>query len=248
MKRIALLISHPGELGEENYLAVDKDIEGWKGHLLSPLGGGWREAEIRMLSSPSLFSLQNEIQKWREIVEYAFIVFSGHGDFSSRANDTILQINSTEEIPSKRLRLAKRETVVLDCCRKVRERRLFESASLESHQSKAEFPHPDYARRAFEIAVNRCEEAVLVLHSCNIDEVAYDDDFGRGGAYSFALINAAKDWQPGRELEPQKGAAYSVVAAHNKAVVALADSEPGRQNPQIKKPRSSPYFPISIWV
>lgn len=250
MRRLALLIAHPGEIGAENYLTVDEDIIGWKRHLLSPLGGKWRESEILVLMSPTSTLLQKTLDKWKGQVDYALIVFSGHGCFSAEANDTMLELNSAEVWASKRLRLANKETIVLDCCRKVVEQHLLKSMVLESIEASAkmDFPNPGLARAAFETQVNKCADAALILHSCDVDEFAYDDEFGRGGAYTHALLKAAADWWPNRELGENKYLTYSVVAAHNKAVDDLAVDGDSRQNPKIKKPRSEPYFPLSVWA
>lgn len=252
MNRLALLIAHPGEEGDDDYLEVESDIQAWSRHLSSPLGGNWLNSEILILRSPSVSELGAVLRHRQGLVDYALIVFSGHGAYSETLDDTILQINSEEELHSKRLHLAKKETIVLDCCRKVIERLFLKSFVLESLTTSRveEFPNPQLARIAFDEAVGKCSDQRLILHSCDIDEVAYDDVYGRGGAYTHALLTAAGRWRPEPELSINQYASLSAAAAHSRATAELwkYPQNPARQNPKIGKPRSGPYLPLSVWV
>jgi hypothetical protein len=250
MNRFALLIAHPGEKGDDDFLEVESDIQAWTRHLLSPLGGNWSENEILILRSPCVADLDAALRRWQGGADYALIVFSGHGAYSETLDDTILQINSKEEYHSKRLHLAKKETIVLDCCRKVIERLLLKSLVLESLTASQadEFPNPQLARIAFNRAVGKCPDQTLILHSCDIDEFAYDDAYGRGGAYTHALLTAAGRWRPEAKLATNQYTSLSAVSAHNRAAADLLKNPQNRQNPKIGKPRSGPYLPLSVWV
>jgi hypothetical protein len=250
MKRLALLVAHPGEIGKQNYLAVDKDIDNWRNHLMSPLGGNWREEEILVLLSPEKYELEGVLAAWKYKIDYSIIAFSGHGAFSESRNDTIIQINSRESFEGKKLHLSKKEIIVFDCCHEVVDKKIQGSLTLESVQASAkiDFPNPHLSRRAFNTAVKACPDGAVILHSSSLNELAYDDEFGRGGAYTFNLLQAARRWWPDEILNENEYKKYSVVAAHDVAANQLSEDERTPQHPTIKKARSGPYLPISIWI
>ena len=54
LTRGALLISNPGEIGEENYAnGVYVDIKNYQQHLTSAVGGAWETSEIQHLDRPA---------------------------------------------------------------------------------------------------------------------------------------------------------------------------------------------------
>lgn len=90
MKRLALLIYNPGTHGAENYCAgVIKDAKNYLRHLSSPTGGLWAEDEIIQLTMPTIKEVQQAAKQFRS-VDYAMIVFSGHGYYSEERDATIL--------------------------------------------------------------------------------------------------------------------------------------------------------------
>lgn len=251
MKRIALIIGYPGEPGDEHYLeGVHGDLQAWKDFLLSPVAGNWNSSEIRVMEGPSAATLNAEISKHKNTVDYALLVFSGHGAYSTAQADTILQLNKDENFGSKGLDVAKKQTVILDCCRKEVEQVLRKSIGIELFESasRSDFPNPQLSRSAFDTAIKNCENGIIIVHSCNIGEYAYDDEFGRGGRYTFNLLNSARKWRHKETLKPNHYVLLTVPAAHNKAVEALSTDKRYEQTPRIAKPRSGAYFPFCVWV
>ncbi|MCL6478698.1 MAG: caspase family protein [Peptococcaceae bacterium] len=120
MKRHALIISNPGELGAENYCeGVKIDVKNYISFLKSPLGGTWYDSEITHLDRPSRANVHNAITNI-SLCDYTFIVFCGHGYFSASKESTILELRKNEEIDSLDLRNgARKRTIILDCCRKI---------------------------------------------------------------------------------------------------------------------------------
>src|ERR1700722_11765209 len=118
--RRALLIANPGESGDENYCkGVYVDVANYRQLLLSAVGGAWEAGEIQSLDRPTV----GEVRMWVadfSRYDYAFIMFSGHGWFSSVDGDRVLILKKGEEIASKELLTGtKKRTVVLDCCQKI---------------------------------------------------------------------------------------------------------------------------------
>jgi hypothetical protein len=250
MRRYALIIGYAGEVNAEDFLdGVDSDIFGWKNFLSSPVGGGWHPHEVKIMVAPRLQEVIAELSKVKGTVDYALIVFSGHGAYSSTKGDTLLQLNKSECLESKQLDAAKKQTVILDCCREVVEQRMQKSvAGLEAVNEGQTIPNPRRARLAFETAVNACPEGLIVINACNIGEYSYDDEFGRGGRYTFAFLEAARNWKYDGPLENNTYKPHSVVAVHNEATKMLAKDARLPQNPKILKMRTAPYFPLCVWI
>jgi hypothetical protein len=85
------------------------------------------------------------------------------------------------------------------------------------------------------------------LYGCSVDETA-GDDAPTGGYYSSRLVAGAEEWVTNqRNLDTDhKYAILSVVEAHLLATPKVQEVSGNRQNPEIEKPRSSPYFPFAI--
>ena len=124
----ALLISNPGESGDENYCrGVYVDVRNYQRFLASPEGGGWSESEIEPpMDRPTKAGLRLKIA---ELAGYDFtmVMFTGHGWYSSTDHDRILILRKGEEIASLDLcQNARKRIVILDCCQVVHKESLLE--------------------------------------------------------------------------------------------------------------------------
>ena len=104
MDRKALIISNPGEVGEENYCdGVSVDVANYINYLTSPLGGAWYRSEIIHLDRPTSTEVDKQI-KLLKGCDYAFIAFCGHGYYSFELKSTILILRKHIELDSLSLR------------------------------------------------------------------------------------------------------------------------------------------------
>lgn len=253
--RRALLISNPGEKGEENYCeGVYTDIANYKRLLLSPVGGWWSESEIEHLDKPTVSEVKNKITAL-STHDYVFIVFSGHGWYSSVDRDRVLQLRKNEHLASLDLHNgAKKRTVILDCCQKVYAEPIMEqrklAANAEIFKSFArKSPDGPSCRRLFLRTIEEIPNCIVRTVSCAQNEVASDSK-ERGGLYNGSLIECVDDWTKEQSRgNTSQGAAYSIVSAHQCASSETIRRSGGTQNPEIDpKPRSSPYFPIAVFI
>jgi Caspase domain len=245
MNRSALLIGSPGVPGRESFLpGVERDLENYNEFLLSPLGGAWRQDEIYILKSPTQNQLDSQIKKLKS-ADYSFVVFSGHGGHSTRRNATIIEICPDVEVDSKILRSGgSKHTLILDCCR-VRVPEVVADSVMAMAKSTDPRLHPANCRKYFDSGISLCPIGLVVVHACDIDETA--GDTSRGGRYSSALINAAENWYKTNTTDTSKSIArLSIVAAHEDCARRVRDLSGSKQNPEIEKPRSDPYFPFAI--
>lgn len=245
MRRKAFIISNPGEQGAENYCqGVLRDIEHYQSFLRSAIGGFWQPSEIEAISRPSVADLRSKMAVL-SAVNYALVVFTGHGWYSSSLDSTVLELRKGQEIDSAELRSAMKETLILDCCREIYPGRPEARALDEMVTKAAPRLDPEECRRYYNKQIEECRNEVLVLHSCSPGETSGDDD-QRGGVYSYSLLQASKDWadQPNRDVSKTY---YwrSVASAHEDAVKRVARLR-SRQSPRIEKPRSAPYFPLCV--
>jgi len=246
MNRKALLISNAGELGADNYCdGVKVDIENYVNFLTSPLGGGWYSHEIETLDRPSVSALKNNLSEI-EKADYAFIVFCGHGYYSSARNSTILQLCKNEEIDSIELRSnTTKRTIILDCCREIVKDIITERVIAKFAEAKRDLNFSE-CRRYFNEAINKCSSSLIVGYACSKDETA-GDSASIGGYYSYSILKSAEEWRKNNNVDiSKKWSQLNIVHAHNSAIDSVRSLSGNTQNPEIDKPRSKPYFPFAI--
>ena len=246
MNRKALLIGSPGTKGSDGYLlGVARDLQNYDRFLRSPVGGSWHPSEILTLDDPPASSVRSAIRSL-ESVDYSFVLFSGHGYYLERKRSTIVCLSDDEEMDSVELRKgSSRHTVVLDCCRKV-ERALLAEDALAKADKAARRLSPSECRRYFDSSILECPSGIIVLHACDVDETAGDDS-RRGGYYAYSLLDTAESWAEQKTTDLSKSfATLRMPRAHEKAAQAVMRLSGNRQNPQIEKARSEPYFPFAI--
>lgn len=248
MKRKALIIGTPGDgVYNKELPGVDIDLANYRRYLRSPLGGAWFDVEIVVMHSPTSQQIQEELNTLRE-VDYAFVSFSGHGGYNTSTRSTHLELGLTDSFDSRLMKIgARKQTVVLDCCRELYTPKLLKSlierASLESLATELD---PRQCRSLFDTHVTRCLPASIVLNACDINETA-GDSANVGGIYSASLIEAAEDFaKEARHRTSGNGAILDVPDAHARAVHKVRKESNSRQNPTIDQPRVSTYFPFAV--
>ena len=250
--RRALLISNPGEIGQENDCkGVYVDIENYQRLLSSAEGGAWEDNEIKHLDRPSA----NNVRDWLTIFstyDYAFVMFTGHGWYSISDRDRVIELRKGEQMASVELiKGSRKRTVILDCCQKVHTESLMEkkAAMMTAFAAKA-VRTADRAtcRKLFLDGLQNASEGILKLTSCSIGEVSTDDDT-RGGRYNGSIIECVDDWFQAQANArfARGGTALSIVAAHECAAAKTRILSADNQNPTIEKPRTAPYFPIAVF-
>ena len=242
MNRKMLIIANPGETGAENYCAgVHQDVVRYKNFFISNSGGAWDPKEIKTLIRP--FSSQVDYAlKELKTADYSIVVYCGHG-YSRKSGTTMVELRTNNDYDSNNFNQgAHKHTVILDCCRATYEP-IYESAQ-ERYDLRDSIEHSivrNQARARFDNAIQSCPSGLVVLYACSIGETAGDDEV-KGGVYSHALRSAAIRWS---RMTTGSGTA-SVVQIHNIATKIVCQETGSHQNPQIIKPRSSPYFPFCV--
>lgn len=221
MKRRALIISNPGEVGGENFCkGVLVDVLQYKAFFKSPYGGLWHDDEVVEICRPSQNEFITAVSSL-SLVDYACIVFTGHGYFDVRKQETILELRQGQEIGANVLGLgARRQTAILDCCRKPHAKKAIVEG-VEKIALKAPFIDEAKCRETFDTAVLGCSTGRLAMYACSIGETAGDDSL-RGGVYSSNLLTCAKDWadapDPNRARGPR---VLSAAQVHDLAELAV---------------------------
>lgn len=247
MKRYGLIIANPGEVGRENYCeGVNLDVINYVNYLCSPVGGAWNRSEIEVLNKPSTQDVRIAIAQAR-LVDYAFVVFAGHGYYSAEKRSTMLHLKLGVEIDSAELRQgAKKQTVILDCCRKIERTQLLQKSAMLTLESFSESAfNPSNCRKYFDSKVEQCADSLVVIHSCEINQTAGDDPI-QGGYYSYNLLDCANDWASKLSYSSTHYYSQNIVVAHEPAAVQVSRLSGGRQTPVIEKPRTNPYFPFAV--
>ncbi len=245
MKRQALIISNPGEIGEENYCnGVNQDVSNYESFLISPIGCAGHKTEIRKLFRPSVLQVR-QVLKQLSGIDYSLIIFTGHGS-ALTPYSTILELRRKEELDSRELRNAtKKQTIILDCCREPSDISIFFEKGIEK-RAKAIAIHPDRCRYYYDSQIEGCGNEVVVMYACSFGQKAYDNS-AQGGIYSSYLIAGARWWSDGVEIGMNRSySILSVVDAHEEADISTFKHTGYKQKPVIEKPRSGPYFPFCV--
>lgn len=147
------------------------------------------------------------------------MIFAGHGYYSQSRKTTMLELRKGEEIDSLELRAgAPKQTLILDCCRKIEVETLRKAVFAEAVQKRADI-HSDECRRYYDDRIARCPSGIAVLWACSIGETAGDDK-ARGGYYSFSLLDEAESWAKDNNVDISRNVSIlSVVGAHDFAEV-----------------------------
>jgi len=245
VKRKALVIGNPGEPGAENYCdGVNRDCENYPGFLTRPLGGAWERREVEVLVRPTVVQVRAALSGLKA-VDYAMVIFAGHG-YSTSRGDTILELRRGEEIDSSDLRAgASKQTLVLDCCRKVA-RELVMKHLVEAMEKRAAVFNRTDCRKFYDAQIERCAAGISVMWGCTVGEEAGDDP-RNGGYYARGLLEGAVAWADGSNVDTSNSVErLSIVRAHELAAERVKRLSGGRQNPIIEKPRTDKYFPFAI--
>lgn len=245
--RKALIIGAP----DNKIPGVIVDINNLRDFFKSPIGGLWYDKEITTLISPSTNDIRRQIELLK-INDYSLIFFAGHGYHAIERKRTILHINSTETFDSLELRVgAAKHSLIMDCCRKSEsERRLLKAASesMSFDSARTQQPDPAQCRHYFDKAIGDCENGLVVMNSCSIDETAGESS-SDGGYYTSSLIDSANEWAKNklRTIDlTKKYATSSTQECHNLATAQVKSLSGGRQNPTFESPRSEKKFPFAV--
>lgn len=250
MTRRALLISNPGEDGAKNYaVGVYVDIRNYQELLTSDVGGAWESFEIKHLDRPSV----TDVQAWLKVFsahDYLFVMFTGHGWYSSVHKDRILELRKGEEMQSvELLNGTRKRAVVLDCCQRVHHEAIkgfTQKRAFLSNAAAGRTPDRVRCRKLFDDGIQNAEGPIMRLLSCSINEFSTDSD-SEGGYYNSNLIDCAGNWVAA-QARLWGPASFDLVDSHNCALPKVRARSGGTQNPTIEKARTAPYFPFAVFA
>ncbi|HEY1774016.1 MAG TPA: caspase family protein [Gammaproteobacteria bacterium] len=245
------MISGPGKEGADDYLkGVEHDIRGYQAHLLSPQGGLWDAQDVNILRSPTV----SQVRDWLRMYgsrDYTFIMFSGHGAFSTTDRDPFVELSPGQNMAGLELRTCNgKRTVILDSCQ--RYTAYTTKLALLAEVYKADSagrrpPSPARCRQRFLNEIEAAANMVVPFYSCSPGEYSYDDPTS-GGLYNCNVLGAIDNWVEGQARKiGGASASYSTISAHNDAKPKTEKESGGRQHPTLLQPKSGPYFPIAVY-
>lgn len=256
MKRRVLVITNPGEKGEDNYCGgVYVDGDNYKNYFKAPYGGYWSESEITILDKPSKTTVQTELNNLTDH-DFSIIIFCGHGWYSSLSASNILTLNKTESLDSNDLRKnANKRIIILDSCRKVHKEYITDEILKSRMMSESLLGlsklNPLACKEHYIETINMCPKQLIVGYAANLNELAGDSQT-KGGFYSSSLIKASVDWVDNSigSIVPSKNFLVSRFPSRHDNSAPLVEKLSGNtQHPQIEKPRVSDtndYLPFGI--
>lgn len=224
MKRKALLIGNTRGLP-----GVQIDMQKTRAFLGSRVGGDWLPPEIVELRNPSRQELLGHIKLLKsESVDYAFVLFSGHG---GHAHQTVLELNADGETinESELWNIAPRQITIYDCCRALIQEQVVKSFAMDSLRESV--VQRDDLRARYEARIMQAIPQQVKLYACSVSQSAYD--LGKGAIYLGHLLDSARDIGSSHSFT-------TVESAHEQAypcTLATAAGAGYQQNPDAVLPK-----------
>lgn len=233
MKRKTLII---GASPDSDYLAgVGKDVKNWEDFLFSPVGGSWRNSEVKILREPT----KDEAIKasaWMKDADYSKIIFIGHGyieDDELGAAVTFFNLNDDEVVSERELNPQTPWFIqIMDCCRKYIP--IEESIDFSKSAAHALAMNENAARSLYDTAINRSEKGLVRMYAADLSQGAAD-----GQSFSDVLIKQALNWSRGHAGILDSKQAFDLVRQY------FQQSNP-QQTPVHNAGRRLRYFPIAV--
>lgn len=197
MSRRAVLIGCPQSPPTSPLLGTEVDVDRYITFLTSKIGGAWSVREIVSLIDPTKEDVETAIQDAAN-VDYAFVLFSGHGYHPKGSNDPLSTVVrfSSGRMEARALNPGNpRCTVIVDACREITHMTK-EAADFITEHTRIATRLPDRTdyRRVFDEVVARCPEQTVYMFGCSIGEVAQDDE-KLGGLFPRTILSKAIDWE-----------------------------------------------------
>ncbi|HIP26197.1 MAG TPA: caspase family protein [Flavobacteriaceae bacterium] len=239
MKRKALIIGNSGDKNNpKEYLeGVKKDVHNYNTFLQSNIGGKWYQHEIVL----SLDENKNQVLKKIEDIkkennDFIFILFSGHGSYSSWKECRKLYFYDDYIFEDEFINIAKKQLTIFDTCADIENDLILDSAGLESRASLNKYESVKDYRKIYENEILKCLNQQVVLYSSSIAESS-NDDSELGGYFTYSLLKVAK--KSNQNVLSSKEAYFYA----KKIVQERTNNE---QNPQCKCIKSENILPFSI--
>jgi hypothetical protein len=239
MNRKALIIymtnSPSGKLGGPAF-----DHQNLCSFLTSDLGGNWNQNEITTLENPEKSRVIDEIFNMSRC-DYAFVVFSGHGELEEDTDIQYLELMNCS-IPIKELTVnCKKQTIIIDACRRFftfREK-LFHKKQNQLSLNKSNLVNTS-TREIFDNSLAKAEKGLTILNSASDNETALDTD--HGAAYISSLIESAQEWEASYGNEN----ILSLKDANKSAAKYLHFYFETIQKPKMNYEKRLIYFPFAV--
>ncbi len=257
MKRIALIITNPGDEGTENYCqGVNVDNSEYKKFLMSKYGGAWistnpndENNEIIELYKPTLSQLKLELTAIKlACIEYLLVIFCGHGYYNQQYQYSMLELQTGIDVPETIFHgKAPKTCIILDSCRVFDNSGIIEvlrkiAKKEASHESKI---IKLLYKNIFNRYIKKSAKGILTLYSCSVSQTAHENEM-QGGDFSYELRKEGYSWISQQTNNNSKS---SRVLSYRQAFVNVQQNIMRKGNNQIPQIRGSNLdYPFCIYV
>lgn len=194
MKRKALIIGNSGKKNTDEYLpGVKNDVKNFVNYLKSNNGGRWVDNEILISLDDSINEVKRKIDNFKNsYADYAFVVFSGHGSFSTNFNCRKLYIFDDYILESSILKTSSKQLTVIDTCAGIEnDTRMLTEGNLSMEHALSKNERTKDYRFLFEQAIQKCSPQQIILYSCEKGQSSADAE--EGGLYSYNLLRVGSE-------------------------------------------------------
>lgn len=240
LKRKALII-YCTNTQSGNLDGLQKDNENLRNYLKSCTGGCWRDGEIISLENPTAQCVSDCILNEFNGVDYAFVVFSGHGAYGP--DGQILEVNGGFIREDELIGIAPKQTLVINACRKYLTNTINESRIFSSRIESVTQSQKIICRKTFDDAIKDLPEGTNVIYSTSDDEFAYCGT--NGSVFINRMIEECDKFGTGKKN--QKGILDTNEIVDRVGTINI-DTANGIdiQKPEINIPNGSMAFPIAV--
>lgn len=240
LKRKALII-YCTNTQSGNLDGLQKDNENLRNYLNSCTGGCWRDGEIISLENPTAQCVSDCILNEFNDVDYAFVVFSGHGTYGTEGQ--ILEVDkgciNVEDLTD----IAPKQTLVINACRKHLNTAIDESKIFSFNNENISRPLEFLHRKMFDDAIRNMPKGTNVIYSTSDDEFAYCGF--DGSVFINKMIDVCNTFGEGQKDSKGTLNTEEVVDMVGSIEVQIQDGT-DTQVPEIKLLNDSEAFPLAV--
>lgn len=195
--KVALLMGYSGwDRKDSNPLSSLKDIDNYESFLMSDQGGCWEDTEIIKLQDETLYKVREELYKGIKY-DFAFVVYSGHGCIDKTKGCHRFEINNNDDddiFETDLFNLSDKLIFIYDSCSGLYTPQSEKLTLLnERLEQRRKLQKIDEIKIAYKEWYESCPNQQLRFYASQYNTPAYDREDGKGGEYSYELLNVLRN-------------------------------------------------------
>ena len=234
MKRCLIIIGNQGTPSKGNYLpGVSRDVNNYLSFFKSDNGGAWEDDEIipKVYDWTSWGLYLNILQRRLNGLDYAIIVFTGHG-YALKNGETYFELSEGHDVSLSTIKSwfpTQKVLMIADSCQSFvnlyREGGILGEALIQKSFSSRR----DYLRNLYNNHIESVPQKAFIFASA-VSPGEGANDSSKGGLYSYNMLSMANSIINNTVLSKS---VWSIDIIHNMAKTNVEKGRDGQQHPKL---------------